>query len=426
MGAPEKKLTIVVGRDARPSGPMVQSLVTATLQAMGVNVIDLGMATTPTVEMAVPHHNADGGIIFSASHNPVQWNALKLLDASGEFLSAEAGKRILELAADDKAEYVPVKELGKITEDKKALERHIKAILALPLVDKEAISKADFSVAVDAVNSIGGVAIPALLESLGVVRVTKLNCEPDGQFAHNPEPLPEHLQEIHQLMEKGDNDLGVVVDPDADRLAFITETGRYFGEEYTLVAVADYVLQNTPSPTVSNLSSTRALRDITEKHGQAYHTAAVGEVNVVGQMKAVGAKIGGEGNGGVIYPELHPGRDALVGVALMLTYMAKSGKSAGQLRASYPEYVISKNKIELDASVNLDGVLDGLAKKYARETINRIDGLKIEFERDWVHLRRSNTEPIIRIYAESDSPTKAETLARKLMADVQEVLTVEA
>ena len=418
--------TIVVGRDARLSGEMVNKLVCATLQGLGINVIDAGLSTTPTVEMVVPDVKAGGGIILTASHNPKQWNALKLLNQKGEFISDEEGKLVLEIAEKEAFEFAQVNELGKYTQDNTALEKHIQAILALPLVDVEAIRAKNFSVAIDCVNSSGGIAVPMLLEALGVKTIEKLFCEPDGNFAHNPEPLPENLREIARVIEKGKFDLGIVVAPDVDRLALVNEDGSMFGEEYTLVAVADYVLQNQVGNTVSNLSSTRALRDVTEKAGGAYYAAAVGEVNVVNMMKAQNAIIGGEGNGGIIYPELHYGRDALVGIALFLSHLAKSGMSMSRLRASYPNYYISKNKIELTPEVNVDEVLKQMQERYAKQPINTIDGVKIEFGQEWVHLRKSNTEPIIRIYAESGSNATAEHLANKIIADIKEIISEKA
>ncbi|WP_299991183.1 phosphoglucosamine mutase [uncultured Pontibacter sp.] len=418
--------TIIVGRDARLSGDMVNKLVCATLQGLGINVVDLGLSTTPTVEMAVPDYKAGGGIILTASHNPKQWNALKLLNQKGEFISDAEGKLLLELADKEAFEFAQVNDLGKYQRDDEALQKHIDAILALPLVDVNAIKEKDFSVAIDCVNSSGGIAIPMLLEALGVNKVEKLFCEPDGNFPHNPEPLPENLREISRVIEKGKFDLGIVVDPDVDRLALINEDGSMFGEEYTLVAVADYVLKNQVGNTVSNLSSTRALRDVTEKAGGNYFAAAVGEVNVVNMMKAENAIIGGEGNGGIIYPELHYGRDALVGIALFLTHLAKSGMSMTRLRASYPNYYISKNKIELTPEVDVDQVLIQMQVRYAKQPINTIDGVKIEFDKEWVHLRKSNTEPIIRIYAESESNATAEHLANKIIADIKEIISTKA
>ncbi|MBB6003270.1 phosphoglucosamine mutase [Arcicella rosea] len=415
-------LKIVVGRDARLSGDMVSKLVTGTLQSLGLSVIDLGLSTTPTVEMAVPAEKAAGGIILTASHNPIQWNALKLLNATGEFISGNDGEEMLQIAENEDFDFVDVKKLGTYAKDNTWLQKHIDLILALPLVDVEAIKNKDFKVIVDAVNSSGGIAVPMLLEALGVTQITKLHCEPTGYFAHNPEPLPENLTDITNAMEKGKFDLGIVVDPDVDRLCFMCEDGSPFGEEYTLVAVADYILQNNKGNSVSNLSSTRALRDVTEKAGGKYYASAVGEVNVVTLMKSSKAVIGGEGNGGIIYPELHYGRDALVGIALFLTHLSKAGKRISVLRKGYPEYYISKNKIELTPEIDVDGVLDAIKKKYSKNPINDIDGVKIEFDKEWVHLRKSNTEPIIRIYSESDSITKAANLAKKLISDIKEVV----
>ena len=417
---------IVIGRDARLSGDMINKLVAATLQGMGINVIDVGLSTTPTVEMAVPAKKAGGGIILTASHNPKQWNALKLLNHKGEFISDTEGKLILELAEKEAFDFAPVTKLGKYIQSDTALRKHIKAIIDLPLVDVEAIKAKDFKVVVDAVNSSGGFAVPMLLEALGVTQIEKLYCEPDGNFAHNPEPLPENLREISRVLEKGKFDLGIVVDPDVDRLALVCEDGSMFGEEYTLVAVADYVLKNTKGNTVSNLSSTRALRDVTEKAGGEYFAAAVGEVNVVNMMKEKNAVIGGEGNGGVIYPELHYGRDALAGIALFLTHLAKSGLRMSRLRASYPNYYISKNKIELTPEIDVDDVLVQIQKRYAKQPVNTIDGVKIEFNKEWVHLRKSNTEPIIRIYAESETNATADHLANKIIADIKEIISVKA
>ncbi len=418
--------TIIVGRDARISGDMVNKLVCATLQGLGINVIDVGLSTTPTVEMVVPELNAGGGIILTASHNPKQWNALKLLNYKGEFISDAEGKLVLELADKEAFEFAQVTELGTYTQREDAIARHIETILGLPLVDVAAIKEKKFKVAIDCVNSTGGIAVPMLLEALGVKTVEKLYCEPDGHFPHNPEPLPENLREISKVIEKGKFDLGIVVDPDVDRLALINEDGSMFGEEYTLVAVADYILKNKVGNTVSNLSSTRALRDVTEKAGGNYYAAAVGEVNVVNMMKEQNAVIGGEGNGGIIYPELHYGRDALVGIALFLTHLAKSGLSMTRLRASYPNYYISKNKIELTPDVDVDAVLTQMQERYAKQPINTIDGVKIEFDKEWVHLRKSNTEPIIRIYAESDSNATADHLANKIIADIKEIISEKA
>ncbi len=405
---------------------MVNRLVAATLQGLGINVIDLGLSTTPTVEMAVPAKNAGGGIILTASHNPKQWNALKLLNQKGEFINDAEGKLVLELAEQEAFEFAEVTKLGGYSQDDQFLQEHIKTILDLPLVDVEAIRAKNFSVVVDAVNSSGGFAVPMLLEALGVQQIEKLHCEPTGHFAHNPEPLPENLGEIARLMEKGKFDLGIVVDPDVDRLALVNEDGSMFGEEYTLVAVSDYVLQNQVGNTVSNLSSTRALRDVTEKAGGHYFAAAVGEVNVVNMMKAQNAIIGGEGNGGIIYPELHYGRDALVGIALFLSHLAKTGLTMTQLRATYPNYYISKNKIELTKDIDVDAVLGKVQKHYAKQPINTIDGVKIEFNKEWVHLRKSNTEPIIRIYAESDSLSTADHLANKIIGDIKEIISVKS
>jgi phosphomannomutase len=411
---------IILGRDARLSGDMVSKLVAGTLQSLGLNVLDLGLSTTPTVEVAVPEENAAGGIILTASHNPIQWNALKLLNAKGEFISGQDGEDMLKIADDEDFDFVDVKKLGSYKTDDTWLQKHIDMILKLPLVDVEAIKNRNFKVIVDAVNSTGGIAVPMMLNALGVTQITKLHCEPTGHFAHNPEPLPENLTDITKAIEKEKFDLGIVVDPDVDRLCFMCEDGSPFGEEYTLVAVADYILQNVKGNSVSNLSSTRALRDVTEKSGGKYYASAVGEVNVVSLMKSSKAVIGGEGNGGIIYPELHYGRDALVGIALFLTHLAKSGKKISVMRKSFPEYYISKNKIELTADIDVDSVLEAMKKKYTKNPINAIDGVKIEFDKEWVHLRKSNTEPIIRIYSESDSITKADTLAKKLISDIKE------
>lgn len=420
-GGPPK---IIIGRDARPSGEMVNALIVSTLQGLGINVIDLGLSTTPTVEIAVPMEKAAGGIIITASHNPVQWNALKLLNEKGEFISGKDGEDMLKIAEQEAFEFVPVSKLGKYQKNDGYLRKHIDIILQLPLVDVEAIKNKGFKVVVDAVNSSGGIAVPMLLNALGVF-VKEMYCEPTGHFPHNPEPLPEHLTDICREIKKGKYDLGIVVDPDVDRLAFIAEDGSPFGEEYTLVAVADYVLNASKKKkgnTVSNLSSTRALQDITEKAGGQYFAAAVGEVNVVAMMKECSAVIGGEGNGGVIYPDLHYGRDALVGIALFLAHLAKSSISVSRLRAKYPNYIISKNKIELTPAINVDRVLAEVKKKYKKQPINTIDGVKIEFDKEWVHLRKSNTEPIIRIYAESDLEVKAESLARKIISDIKEII----
>jgi len=413
---------IVLGRDARISGEMVNNLVIGTLQGLGIEVIDLGLSTTPTVEIAVPMEKAGGGIILTASHNPKQWNALKLLNDKGEFISDADGKEVLDIAERSEFEFADVDSLGKVVSNNTYLQKHIDIILALPLVDVEAIKKANFKVAIDCVNSTGGIFVPALLKALGVETVYELYCEPDGHFPHNPEPLPENLTEIAKVVQNKKADLGIVVDPDVDRLCFVCEDGEMFGEEYTLVAVADYILKNTPGNTVSNLSSTRALRDVTERAGARYNASAVGEVNVVNQMKATNAIIGGEGNGGIIYPELHYGRDALVGIALFLTHLAKFGKSISVLRSSYPEYHISKNKITLTPEMDIDALLIKVQEKYKDQPNSTIDGLKIEFDKEWVHLRRSNTEPIIRIYSEAGTETVAENLAAKIISDIKEIL----
>lgn len=423
----QKGKKVVIGRDARISGKMVSQLVSATLQGMGLDVIDLGLSTTPTVEIAVPKEKAGGGIILTASHNPMQWNALKLLNSKGEFISAEDGATILKIAEEGQIEFSQVEELGSYHQKTDYIRKHIALVKKYPLVDVRAIKKANFKIVVDAVNSTGGIAIPELLEALGVKKIKKLYCTPNGLFPHNPEPLPEHLREISNLVKKGKYDLGIVVDPDVDRLVLIREDGKPFGEEYTLVAVADYVLSKKKGNTVSNLSSSRALRDVTESAGGKYYAAAVGEVNVVREMKRVKAVIGGEGNGGIIVPDFHYGRDALIGVALFLTHLAKSGKKASALRNSYPSYFISKNKIELTAELNVDGILDQIKSKYHSEKINDIDGIKIDFEKEkeWVHLRKSNTEPIIRIYAESQSEKKADQLAQQIIKDIK-LITVKS
>ncbi|MCJ8209982.1 phosphoglucosamine mutase [Mucilaginibacter sp. RS28] len=415
---------IVVGRDARISGSMVNNLVIGSLQGLGIDVIDLGLSTTPTVEVAVPGEKAAGGIIITASHNPKQWNALKLLNADGEFISDADGKEVLQIAEDSDFNYADVNDLGKVTVDDTWMQKHIDAILALPLVDVKAIQKANFSVVIDCVNSTGGIFVPALLDALGVKTVHPLYCEPDGKFPHNPEPLPENLTELSREVVAKKAQLGIAVDPDVDRLCFVAEDGSMFGEEYTLVAVADYVLKHAKGNTVSNLSSTRALRDVTEAAGCTYEAAAVGEVNVVNKMKETNAIIGGEGNGGVIYPELHYGRDALVGIALFLTHLAKFGKSVSRLRATYPGYFISKNKITLTPEMDIDVLLQKVEEKYKRQPHSTIDGLKIEFDKEWVHLRRSNTEPIIRIYSEGNSETVANNLANKIIADIKEILQI--
>ncbi len=412
---------VVVGRDARISGPMVDQLVCATLISMGANVVNIGLATTPTTEIAVTSEEANGGIILTASHNPKQWNALKLLNGKGEFISGEEGALILKYAEEESFEFVEVDNLGKI-KSKDYTEEHVSQVLDLALVDAKAVRDANFSVAFDAVNSVGGIAIPALLRALGVENITAINSEPTGEFAHIPEPLPENLIETCKIVKDKNVDVCFVVDPDVDRLSIISEDGSMFNEEYTLVAIADYVLSHTPGNTVSNMSSSRALRVITEKHKGIHTASAVGEVNVVAQMKATNAIIGGEGNGGIIYPESHYGRDALVGIALFLTQLAKSGKKCSELRKSYPDYFISKNKIELTPEINVDKVLKEVEKQFSNEEINTIDGVKIDFENQWVHLRKSNTEPIIRIYAESTSPENADALAQNIIAIIKQIV----
>ena len=415
------KLTVVIGRDARISGEMVSAIVEGTLCGCGVDVINLGLATTPTVELAVQAKKADGGIILTASHNPKQWNALKLLNSRGEFLSAADGEKILELAEKGADNFPGVDEIGHVIDRGSFDREHIESVLGLELVDVPAVKKAGLKVVVDAVNSVGGTVIPALLRAMGV-DVVELYCTPNGEFPHNPEPLPENLTEISKLVVSEKADLGIVVDPDVDRLALVCEDGSMFGEEYTLVAVADYILSRVKGPAVSNLSSTRALRDVVERHGCQHYAAAVGEVNVVAKMKEVGAVIGGEGNGGVIYPASHYGRDALMGVALFLTHLVKSGKTASALRASYPEYYISKNKIELTPGIDVDAILRKIKEKYSGEKVNDIDGVKIDFPAEWVHLRKSNTEPIIRIYSESRDKASADALAGKIISDIEACL----
>ncbi len=417
--ADERRLSLVVGRDARLSGDMVDRLVVATLQGMGVDVIETGLSTTPTTEMTVIDHHADGGIIITASHNPKHWNALKLLNSRGEFIDAEEGQEVLRLAEAGALQFADVDSLGKVTELPNTIDEHIARVLALPLVDCEAIANANFRVAVDAVNSTGGIAIPRLLRALGVQEVVELNCEPTGHFAHNPEPIPANLTEISDVVKSQHCDLGIVVDPDVDRLALVCETGEMFGEEYTLVAVSDYVLQHTPGNTVSNMSSTRALRDITEGYGQSYSASAVGEVNVTTLMRETNAVIGGEGNGGVIYPALHYGRDALVGVALFLTLLAKKNMKISELRQTYPNYVISKNRKDLQPGMDVDAILQGMADKYKNEKVSTIDGVKIDFADSWAHLRKSNTEPIIRIYCEAHTEAEADALAQRIIADIE-------
>ncbi len=418
----KNKTKIVIGRDARISGEMISNLVCHTLIGLGIDVIDLGLSTTPTVEVAVPLENADGGIILTASHNPKQWNALKLLNAKGEFISGDDGKEILDIAAEESFIFSKVDDLGHIETDSSYLKKHIDLILNLPLVDVEAIKKAQFTVVVDAVNSTGGIFIPALLNALGVDNVKELYCNPTGDFPHNPEPLPEHLTDLSNLVIKENAHLGICVDPDVDRLALVCEDGSMFGEEYTLVAVSDYILKHNPGSTVSNLSSTRALRDVTESYNQSYTASAVGEVNVVTAMKKTNAVIGGEGNGGIIYPELHYGRDALVGIALILSHLAHKKCSLSELRDSYPTYCISKNKIQLTPEINVDQILSKMAEKYSHEEVDTTDGVKIYIQKEWVHLRKSNTEPIIRIYSESQNETTAKVLANKIIEEIKSLI----
>ena len=414
-----KRLKVVIGRDARLSGEMISNLVVSTLVGLGIDVVNLGLSTTPTVEVAVPLENAAGGIILTASHNPKQWNALKLLNEKGEFISGSDGEALMKIADAEAFEFAEVDDLGKVTNDDSYLQKHIDAILALPLVDKAAIEAADFNIVVDAVNSTGGIFVPAMLRALGVTKITEMYCEPTGHFPHNPEPLPEHLTDLSAKILEVNADFGITVDPDVDRLALVCEDGTMFGEEYTLVACADYVLKHTPGSTVSNLSSTRALRDITEDRGLMYAAAAVGEVNVVTKMKEINAVIGGEGNGGIIYPELHYGRDSLVGIALFLSHLAHEKKSVSALRDSYPKYTISKNKIELTPDINVDKVLADMAAKYAHEEVDTTDGVKIYIAKEWVHLRKSNTEPIIRIYSESKDEQAADQLAKRIIEEIK-------
>ncbi len=416
-----KKVTVVVGRDARMSGEIVNRLVTSSLAGLGINVIDLGLATTPTTEMAVTDYKANGGLILTASHNPKQWNALKMLNEKGEFLTAKDGAEVLAIADKEDFTYAEVENLGAITQVDDYDDKHINHILNLDLVEVEAIKKANFKVVYDAINSVGGVILPKLFKALGVEQVVGLNTEANGNFAHTPEPLPENLTQISESMKSEKADVGFVVDPDVDRLAIVNPDGSMFGEEYTLVAVADYILSQTKGNTVSNLSSTRALRDVTEKHGGTYTAAAVGEVNVVEQMRKTNAIIGGEGNGGVIYPTLHAGRDALAGIALFLTFLAKEKVSTIELKNRYPKYFISKNKIELTPAIDVDDILAKVKDKYKNEQINDIDGVKIDFAKEWVHLRKSNTEPIIRIYSESENEDKANALAQKIIADIKSI-----
>ncbi len=419
----KKKITLVIGRDARISGQMVSNLVAATLQGLGVNVVDLGLSTTPTVEIMVPELQADGGIILTASHNPKQWNALKLLNEKGEFISGKDGKEVLDLAEKEDFHYAEVDDLGKYEMVKNGFNIHIQKIMNLPMVDKGAIKAKKYKVVLDAVNSTGGISLPPLLEQLGC-EVVKLYCEPNGHFPHNPEPLKEHLTDICDLVKREKADLGIVVDPDVDRLALIDEKGEMFGEEYTLVAVADYILKHKKGVAVSNLSSSRALRDVAKTHDSEYFASAVGEVNVVNLMKDKNAVIGGEGNGGIIYPDLHYGRDSLVGVALFLTHLAKENKSVSELRATYPAYFMGKKKIELTPEINVDEVLEKMKLKYQNEEISTIDGVKIDFEKNWVHLRKSNTEPIIRIYTEAKSQKEADELADRFIKEIENCLSL--
>ena len=418
---PQKQLKVVIGRDARISGKMISELVINTLLGLGINVINLDLSTTPTVEIAVPLENADGGIILTASHNPKQWNALKLLNHKGEFISGIDGEKIIEIAANESYVFAEVDYLGKVTQDDTYLQKHIDAILNLPLVDVKAIKEANFNIVLDAVNSTGGIFVPALLTALGVTQLTEMYCTPNGEFPHNPEPLPAHLTDLSEKIIEIKADLGITVDPDVDRLAFVCEDGSMFGEEYTLVAVADYVLSKTPGATVSNLSSTKALRDLTESVNQQYTAAAVGEVNVVATMKEKNAVIGGEGNGGIIYPEFHYGRDALVGIALFLTHLAQKKIRISSLRDSYPSYFISKNKIELTPEIDVDVILEKMAQKYKDEEVNTVDGLKILIKNEWVHLRKSNTEPIIRVYSESKDEASAIKFAQRIMTEIREL-----
>ncbi len=417
-----EKIKVVIGRDARISGPMISDLVVSTLIGLGIDVIDLGLSTTPTVEIAVPLEKAQGGIILTASHNPKQWNALKLLNHKGEFISGSDGEALLAIAAAERFDFAEVDDLGVVTKDSSYMQKHIDAILALPLVDAKAIHAANFSIVVDAVNSSGGIFVPALLRALGVSNISEMYCEPTGHFPHNPEPLPEHLTDLSDKIKELGAELGITVDPDVDRLALVCEDGSMFGEEYTLVAVADYVLTHTPGATVSNLSSTRALRDITEDRGLIYSASAVGEVNVVAKMKETHAVIGGEGNGGIIYPELHYGRDSLVGIALFLSHLAHKKMSVSQLRDSYPKYTISKNKIELTPDIDVDQVLTFMSLNYAHEEVDTTDGVKIYIGKEWVHLRKSNTEPIIRIYSESENESKANELAERIILEIKALI----
>lgn len=411
---------IVVGRDARISGKMMEQLVIGTLMGMGFDVVNIGLATTPTTEMAVKMEQADGGIILTASHNPRQWNALKLLNSNGEFLDAKAGEEVLDIAAKEDFNYANIDHLGHIIE-KDYTDKHIQSVLDLDLVDTDLIKSADFEVSIDCVNSVGGIVIPKLLKALGVNKINELYCAPNGDFPHNPEPLPEHLTDISAIMKTTSSDVGFVVDPDVDRLAIICENGDMFGEEYTLVAVADYILQHTPGNTVSNLSSSRALRDITRKYDCEYNAAAVGEVNVTTKMKATNAVIGGEGNGGIIYPSSHYGRDSLVGIALFLTYLAKQNKKVSEIRASYPQYYIAKQKVELTSNIDIDAILTAIKEKYRQYDITDIDGVKIDFPEKWVHLRKSNTETIIRVYSEAHTMQEAEEIGQEVMTIIQQL-----
>lgn len=422
LKSPNEKLRVVIGRDARLSGDMINQLVCSTLCGLGIDIIDLGLSTTPTVEIAVPIEKAQGGIILTASHNPKQWNALKLLNEKGEFISGQEGETLLSIAEKEDFNFADVDSIGTWRKDESYLQKHIDLILNLPLVNKDAIAEANFSVVVDAVNSTGGIFIPALLKALGVTAITELYCDPTGHFPHNPEPLPEHLTELSKSVKENQADFGISIDPDVDRLALVCEDGSMFGEEYTLVAVGDYVLKHTPGNTVSNMSSTRALRDVTEKWGQTYTASAVGEVNVVVKMKETNAVIGGEGNGGIIYPELHYGRDALVGIALFLSHLAEKKCLVSELRDSYPKYTISKNKIELTPAIDVDNILVEMSKKYQDFDVDTVDGVKIYFDQEWVHLRKSNTEPIIRIYSESVNEEKAQQLAAKIIQEIKNLI----
>ena len=417
-----EKLKVVIGRDARISGEMISDLVSSTLVGLGIDVVNLGLSTTPTVEIAVPLENAQGGIIITASHNPKQWNALKLLNEKGEFISGEEGNIVLTIAEQKAFNFADVDDLGRVTNDDTYLQKHIDAILALPIVNNQAIAAADFSIVVDAVNSTGGIFVPAMLKALGVNKITELYCDPTGHFPHNPEPLPEHLTDLSNKITEVGADVGFTVDPDVDRLAMVCEDGSMFGEEYTLVAVGDYVINKTPGASVSNLSSTRALRDITEEKGQSYFASAVGEVNVVNKMKAENAVIGGEGNGGIIYPELHYGRDSLVGIALFLSLLAEKKMKVSELRDSYPKYTISKNKIQLTPEIDVDAILSAMAAKYLNEEVDTTDGVKIYIGKEWVHLRKSNTEPIIRVYSESKSMDSANAFAERIIGEIRELI----